>query len=308
MEHPSLPFFNRGPSPLAKVTFFALISIALMIADGHFHYLGTLRQGVAGVINPLQYAANAPVRLFNRVSGFFVTQAKLQDENLDLEQKQVALSGELLQLRAIQQENIQLRKLLGAQARLPQKTIMAEILYAGRDPFSRKVTVNRGTLHGVNGGEAVIDDMGVIGQVTQVNPINSEVTLITDQDQVVPVQDARNGLRAIVFGNGRDGTLNLPYIPINADVQKGDTLITSGIDGTYPQGLPVAVITSVERNPAYPFARITCIPSAGVEQHRQVLIVSVPTPPAQQGAAPAPTPKPTATPTRSSKHAATPHR
>lgn len=305
MDQASLPFFNRGPSPLARVTFFALISIALMIADGHFHYLGAMRQGVAAIINPLQYAANSPVRLFTRVTGFFVTQANLQDENLDLQQKQVALSGELLQLRAIQQENLQLRKLLGAQARLPQKSIMAEILYAGRDPFSRRVTVNRGALQGVQGGEAVIDDIGVIGQVTRVNPINSEVTLITDQDQVVPVQDARNGLRAVVFGNGQDGTLNLPFIPVNADIQKGDVLITSGIDGTYPQGLPVAVIASVERNPAYPFARITCIPSGGVEQHRQVLIVSVPTPPTPVLPAAATTPE---NHSRSSTHAATPHR
>ena len=254
-----------------------------MVVDGHYQYLNTLRSALAIVINPLQHAVNAPVRLSTQVGDFFVAQGRLKGENADLKEQQLLLAGRMLQFQAVQAENAQLRNLLQARARHAQRTTLAEILYSGRDPFARKIIVDRGSLHGVQPGQVAADHVGVIGQVTRVSPAVSEVTLITDKDQAVPVQNVRNGLRAVVFGNGELGTLDLPFMPFSADLQPGDQLVTSGIDGTYPPGLPVAVVSRVERNAAYLFAKISCMPAAGADRQRQILIL---------GAAPSTPPRP----------------
>lgn len=244
-----------------------------MVADGHYHYLNTLRNVLAVVINPLQHAMNAPVRLSAKVGDFFVAQGRLKSENADLKEQQLMLTGKMLQFQDLQAENAQLRHLLEAKARYAQRTTLAEILYSGRDPFARKIIVDRGSLQGVQPGQVVADNIGVIGQVTRVSPAVSEVTLITDKDQAVPVQNVRNGLRAVVFGSGEPGALDMPFMSFSADLQPGDQLVTSGIDGIYPPGLPVAVVSKVERNAAYLFAKISCTPSAGPDRQRQILIL-----------------------------------
>ena len=277
------PFFKRGLSPPARLAIFSSLAFALMVMDGHYQYLDTLRGALSVIINPLQHGMNAPVQLASKIGGFFVVQGRLKGENADLKEKQLFLGGQLLQFQALQAENAQLRNLLDAKKRYSQKTVFAEILYSGRDPFSRKIIIDKGSLQDVKPGQVVADHIGVIGQVTRVFPVVSEVTLITDKDQAVPVQNVRNGLRAVVFGNGQDGTLDVPFMPVNADLQNGDQLVTSGIDGVYPPGLPVAVVSKIERNAAFPFAKISCQPSAGVDRQRQVLIlnaeVSAPIPP-----------------------------
>jgi rod shape-determining protein MreC len=273
------PFFKTGLPPLLRLAIFTLLSILLMALDGYFGYLNPLRQTLAVVINPLQHAVNAPVRLARNVGDFFVAQGKLRAENSDLKQAQLQMGGQMLQFQALQTENAYLRSLLKAQQRFPQRALMAEILYSERDPFSRKIIIDRGSLHEVKPGQAVTDSTGVVGQVTRVYQVVSEVTLITDKGHAVPVQNVRNGLRTVVEGNGQDGMLSIPFTPMSADIQPGDHFVTSGIDGIYPPGLPVAVVTKVERNAAYPFAKIACAPSAGVDKHRQVLVVSTAAPP-----------------------------
>jgi rod shape-determining protein MreC len=171
-------------------------------------------------------------------------------------------------------ENAHLRELLEMRQRAPETTIAAEVLYAGRDRFTRKVVVDKGQQEGMRAGQPVIDEIGVVGQVTRVYPWLAEITLITDKEQVVPVQNMRNGLRAVIAGTGADDQLELKFIPLNGDFQNGDRLVTSGVDGVYPPGLPVAEISNVERNAAYQFARITCKPLAGVASHSHVLIVN----------------------------------
>jgi rod shape-determining protein MreC len=269
------PFFKRGLPPVARLTIFSLLALILMVADGRYHYLGPLRQTLAVLINPLQHAVNSPVRLGAKVGEFFVTQSRMRADNSDLREAQLLQAGKTIQFQALQAENAYLRGLLAAQPRYSQTTQMAEMLYSGRDPFSRKIIIDRGSLAGVKPGQVVTDAVGVIGQVTRVYTVVSEVTLITDKDQAVPVQNVRNGLRAVVFGNGESGTLDVPFMPVSADLQNGDELVTSGIDGVYPPGLPVAVVSKIERNTAYPFAKISCVPSAGVDRHRQMLILGM---------------------------------
>lgn len=291
MDHQPPPFFKRGPSAAARLSFLAFLCVAMMIADARLNALYSVRTVLSAVLLPLQRIARSPVDLAARTGEFFVTQARLQRENSALRQWRLVDSAKLLRYQALQAENIHLRSLLAAKQHIQESAVLAEIVYAGHDPFNRKVTVDKGEQDHVKAGQAVLDDAGVVGQVTRTFAFSSEVTLLTDKDQAVPVQLMRNGLRAIVFGFGQDGTLELRYMSVHADIQTGDVLVTSGIDGTYPPGLPVAVVSKIERNSAYAFAKIVCTPSAGTDRNRQLLILTAPPPqgPAVKPAAATPT-------------------
>lgn len=274
MEHQPPPFFNRGPAPLVRLTFFVSLAILLMVLDARFRYAEGVRQVVAVAAYPIQRVAMAPLDLFHAVAGYFGSTAALQEENAALRTEKLSVAPELLRLEALKEENNQLRRLLDAQERLPSRSVFAEILYAGRDPFSRKVVIDKGSQSGIQAGQPVIDDVGVIGQVTRVFLLMSEVTLLSDKDQAIPLQVQRNGLRAVAYGGAEGGMLDLRFMAANADIRNGDTLVTSGIDGTYPPGLPVATVARIERDAAYAFAKISLAPTAGTDRYRQVLVLS----------------------------------
>jgi len=274
MEYSPPPFFKRGPSLLTRFTFFSVLSAVLLLSDARFNYLHLFRQAIATLVYPVQRLGTLPSDLAGRIGDFFVTQARLQRENDQLKHQELVNSAALQVLKSLESENRHLRELLALRERIPRDFIPARVLYGHRDPFTRRLVVDRGMQNGVRAGWAVVDENGVVGQVTRVFPWLSEVTLITDKEQAVPIQAARSGLRGVTFGIGYDGTLELRFMPVNADIQNGDLLVTSGIDGTYPAGVPVAVVTNVERNAAYAFARITCTPAAGVNSANHVLIVA----------------------------------
>ena len=273
MEHQPPPFFRTGLSPLARLFIFTTLALGLIVADARMKYLDTARQIASVVIYPLQRIAGAPASIFHRASEFFVSSSSLRTENARLAQEALTNAAQVQQLASLTMENEQLRKLVEARQRLTARTTFAEILYAARDPFSRKIVIDQGSQQGVRAGQPVIDGRGVIGQVTRIYPWLAEVTLITDKGHLVPVLNPRNGLRAVLAGTGNDGALELKFVPLNADFENNDQLVTSGIDGVYPPGLPVAQVVNVERNAAYLFARIICKPLAGVNSHKQVLVV-----------------------------------
>ncbi|MBI2295098.1 MAG: rod shape-determining protein MreC [Betaproteobacteria bacterium] len=276
MEYSPPPFFKTGPTPLVRLLIFSALSLTLLVADARFNYLTPLRQIAAAIIYPLQRTASAPASIARRIGDFFVTHSSLRADNARLAEENFSNAARLQQLKGLQAENAQLRALVAARERLNVKVLAAEVLYAARDPFTRKIIVDKGLQDEIKAGRAVVDDRGIVGQVTRVYPWLSEVTLITDKGQLVPVQNLRNGLRAVLAGTGNDGVLELRFVPLNADFRNGDELVTSGIDGVYPPGLPVAQVSNVERNAAQLFARITCTPLAGVASHTRVLIVSEP--------------------------------
>ncbi len=269
-------FFVRGPSPFARLAFFSVLSLILLATDGRWHYLVGMRQSLQTLFYPLQLLANAPTQIYRDTSEYFSTHERLLNENQQLKQRDLKQAIALQKLNLLAVENAHLRVLLAAQSALKESSVAAEILHVGRDPFTRKVLINRGQNHKILPGMAVVDAAGVIGQVTRVYPLSSEVTLITDTSLAMPVQIERNGLRAIAFGHGRDSTVDLPYLPANVDIQRGDRLVTSGIDGVYPAGLAVATVKQISSRPESPFAQIVCAPIGGVENHRQVLVVSRP--------------------------------
>ena len=274
MEHSPPPFFKRGPTPLVRLLLCSLLSVALLISDARYRYLDGVRQAVSIVVYPLQRLAGAPRVMLDAIGGFFVTQASLRAENSKLTTQSLQDAVALRKYAALTAENAHLRDLLAARQRYGETTVFAEVLYSARDPFTRKVVIDKGQQQGIKAGQPVIDEIGVVGQVTRVYPWLAEITLITDKEQAVPVQNLRNGLRAVIGGTANNGQLELKFIPLNADFQNGDQLVTSGIDGVYPPGLPVAEVSNVERNAAFLFARITCKPSAGVASHGQVLVLN----------------------------------
>ena len=274
MEHIPPPFFVRGPAPLVRLAFCASLSLTLLVLDARFRYAEGLRSVLALAAYPLQQAARVPVAVAEGVAGYFTSQAQLREENEALRARLLAAAQCAQRYAAAAAEVSHLRRLIGAAERIERKSMPAEILYSGRDPFSRKVILDRGTQHGVRAGSPVVDEIGVIGQLTRAHAFVSEVTLLIDKDQAVPVQVVRNGLRAIAFGGGASGMLELRYMAANADIENGDQLVTSGIDGTYPPGLPVASVARVERDASYTFARVLAQPSAGVERGRYALVLS----------------------------------
>lgn len=270
----TLRFFNRGPSAVARLVFFTVLSLLLLFVDARYKYLESTRQVIAVIIYPFQRLTALPGEIWSSVGSYFSLQRHLIVDNEQLHQQHDSDAAQLQQLQAIQAENAQLRALLEVKQSAAYTMQLAQIVYIERDIFKRKLLVDKGNQANVQPGQAVVDNSGVVGQVTRVYPWLSEVTLATDKDNAVPIQIVRNGLRAVVFGSGNISELELRYQPVSADIEVGDELVTSGMDGTYPPALPVAKVIKVERDPAYPFAHIVCAPLAGVDRHRTLLIVS----------------------------------
>lgn len=273
MEYSPPPLFKQGASARVKVMFFSLIALGLLGADAHFHKLTAIRQVIGTALYPFQMAGMVPRDIAYQVNGYFSSLTSLENENRQMKLAQATNAQRLQQAEHLEAENTQLRKLLGTSERIPVKTVLAELLYDARDAFTRKVVLDRGSQHGVALGQPVIDDIGVVGQVTRVFLFSAEVTLLTDRDQAIPVQVVRSGLRSVAYGSGQSGLLDMRFMAPNADIQIGDLLVTSGIDGVYPPGLSVAKVSRIENKTGDAFAHILCQPSAGVDRNRQLLVL-----------------------------------
>ncbi len=266
-------FFHRGPTPLTRLAFFGLVSVVLLFADTRYRYLETLRQVAAVVLYPLQQAAQIPGAALAQVGAHFAAQRALVDENAQLKRKLVEQGAAAQGFASERQENERLRALLDLKGGAAAGATMVEVLYSGRDPFTQKLFFGKGEEGVVKPGAAVIDAEGVVGQVTRVYPHMAEVTLITDKDHAVPVKVERSGVRSVLFGAGTGNLPQLRFMAPNADIEIGDTLVTSGIDGTYPPGLAVARVASLERDTGQVFARITARPLAGVDRGRYLMVL-----------------------------------
>lgn len=273
MDHAPPPFFKRGPAPLALLTFYIAVSVAIFVVDLRFQSLELLRQSIALVVDPVQRVAQTPGSLVDYAGQYLQGMRSLQLENDELKHAKLTTAPDLQRLAQLEVENTRLRKLLEVKEREKANGQVTQIMYTARDPFSRKVIVDKGQQAGIAAGLPAIDEAGVVGQVTRVFPFSAEITLITDKDQVVPVQVVRTGQRSVVFGLG-NGQLELRYMPANADIQVGDLLVTSGLDDIYLPGFPVAKVVNIERDSAYSFARIFCVPIAGVENFGEVMILA----------------------------------
>ncbi len=275
MQAAAPQIFRRGASLHARMALVSVLSVVLLVADARFRMLEQVRSALSVVVHPFREAAGFPGALLGQVRDFFVLQSSLRRDNERLRGEALVNAERLQRLDAMEAEMAHLKRLIDARPAPERTTTIAQLLYESRDLFSRKVVIDKGSSHGVSRGQAVIDHEGVLGQITRVLPLAAEVSLITDKNQSVPVSNVRTGQRSVTFGTGRDGMVELRFIPVNADIQVGDLLVTSGIDGVYPPGLPVARVTGIERDAVSTFARIFCAPVAGVSSHTRVALLSV---------------------------------
>ncbi len=269
--HPSPPVFSRGPSRHTRLMLLVLVCLMMLVADLRFRYLEVVRQGLTVVMHPVQLVASAPVDFVRNAAVYFATLVEVQMENAELRRNQLQAAQRLLRFEALERENAELRRVLGMAESLKVRSVAADILYDAPDPFARKVIIDRGAGSGVEAGMAVLDADGMIGQVTRVYPVQAEVTLLSDKNQSVPVQVERSALRGVLFGNGK-GPLELRFILADADVRVGDRLVTSGLDGIFLPGLPIATVTSVSPD-SDGFMDILAEPAGRVDRAIQVLVL-----------------------------------
>ncbi|MFM2074096.1 MAG: rod shape-determining protein MreC [Pseudomonadota bacterium] len=270
------PFFRQGFSAVSKLAVFSALSVFLMVADVRLKITEPLRSTLATVMYPLQSLVIQPLHAV-QVVGQYVTALHASQTALQAAQQQLlAQSAQANQVASLLHENARLRTLLEVRARAGLEALAADVLYDAADPFSRKVVISRGQLHGVQAGMAVIDAAGVLGQVTRVYPMVSEVHLLTDRDQAIPVLNLRTGARYLAYGRSGSGqsSMELRFTPNSADLKVGDALVTSGVDGVYPPGLAVGQVRMVDQRSNSAFANIVVDPVANTQGALQVLVLT----------------------------------
>ena len=244
-----------------------------MVADHRQHHLAIIRDGVASLAYPIQWAVQAPVQAWATMRESFATKTRVEAENVKLAADNLVLRLRLLRFESLEEENRRLRALRESSARVVQRSLVAEIVRVDLDPFRQRVLINKGTRADVFRGQAAIDANGIYGQVTRVGPYSAEIILISDPEHAIPVQVNRTGTRSIALGTGRSGLLSLPYLPQNTDVIVGDLLVSSGLGGVYPPGYPVGKVTAVARDSGQPLLHVEAEPLAGLDRDPEVLLV-----------------------------------
>lgn len=267
------PFFKQGPSAFTRLLFFSSLAVFLMVADTRFNVVQPLRSALATVLHPAQQALLAPVNWWGE-AGHYLTGLDEARHAQDQAERVLASQAErVMRVSQLEAENASLRQLLELRPRVNVSTLSAEVLYDAPDPYTRKVVIDRGSRHGAVLGAPVIDQTGVLGQITRLYLLTAEVTLVTDRDAAVPVINARTQQRGVAYGTSQAKGMELRFMASNADVQPGDALRTSGLDGVYPAGLPVAEVVKVDRRADSGFARIWLRPVSKPDSPRHVLVL-----------------------------------
>lgn len=274
LERSAPPIFRQGLSATSKMLLLGLLAVLLMAADHRLQMSKPIRSGVALVLSPLQWLSLQPVNAVNALTRYFGNLEDAQDAALSFQTRTIAQAQRLQQVEQLSQENAHLRQLLDLRVQVAGPSKAVQVLYDTSDPYTQRVVVDRGLMAGIAQGSAVIDTAGVVGQVTRVYPLVSEVTLLTDRAQSIPVMNARTGSRYVANGDPQTlgGSLDLKFVPAGADMQKGDLLTTSGIDGVYPAGLHVGRIARIDRRVDSSFARVHAEPMA-TERGRHLLVL-----------------------------------
>ncbi len=297
LDRTAPPLFNQGPSALSRLVFCSALALLLMVADARFDMVSPVRKAVGAVLYPLQWLALKPVQGVVAAGRYFEDLQGAQRGEAEARRAMVLQAERASQADALAADNARLRALLELRQNTTVPGRAAEVLYDAADPYTRKIVIDQGLTQGIRPGSPVIDEQGVLGQVTLVQPFGSEVTLVVDRNLSIPVQNARTGVRSVAFGDASAGGagMELRFTSANADVQEGDLLVTSGVDGVYPAGLPVARVERIEKRADTPFARIHCVPMARVGAVRYVMVL------APVGTAAAPASEPAALEAASSK-------
>jgi len=255
----------------------ASLSILLLVIDHRDNHLETFRKAIGATVYPLRVVVDAPVSGWRWISSASETRNQLELENSRLNAERLLTYARLQRFAALESENSRLRAMLEATERVRTRVRVAEIMSVSANPFRHVLVINKGSRDGVYNGQAMIDANGVVGQVIQAGLVSSQGILISDPDHALPVEVNRNGLRTIAVGTGEFDRLDLPFLPNNADIQKGDLLVTSGLGGAFPAGYPVATVETVLRIPQKPFASVSAKPATALNQARELMLIWIET-------------------------------
>jgi len=266
--------FSGQAALTARLMLYSLLAIVLMAMDHRGRYVPNVRSVLENAVEPVYHVVEWPVRALRNLSGQFQTRRSLRHENESLRQELLAQQADLQRLDTLTEENRRLRALFEGAEMLRFEYRFAELVRVDLDPFSHKVLIDRGSVDGVVPGQAVIDGNGVMGQIEDVHLHFSQVRLISDPNHALPVQINRTGLRSVAYGSGETGALNLPNVPLEADVREGDLVVTSGLGDRFPGGYPVARVIQVLREDGETFARVLAEPLAALDRGREVLLIS----------------------------------
>lgn len=264
--------FARRLGPTTRLVIWITIGAACIVLDSRYRALEGLRAGFSVLLQPAREFLRTPVDVAGELGGFFTRHRLLQKERDVLLAERAGLAVKLNTANDAMRENAELRRLLGLQSRPGQKTVHAALLYKGHSWFAHRITLDQGGGAGLRTGLPVVDEGGLVGQVTRVYPAASDVTLVSSPEQLTPVFVERTGQRGLAAGSGRS-ELELRYMPSQTDIRVGDRLLTSGIDRVYPAGIPVARVTRVSRSQSSPYLRVECAPLAGIDHSRAVLVL-----------------------------------
>ena len=263
----------RIPALGIRVLILLFVSIILMVVDHRQNHLAAVRQAIGAAVYPIQIVVDAPFRLWEWIRESTAERNTLQLELGRLHAERLLTNARLQRLSALEAENARLRDLLEARSQVRNKVRVAEIMAVDANPYRHNIVIDIGAREGAYDGQAIVDVVGVVGQIIETGLSNSQAILISDPSHSLPVEVNRNGLRTIANGTGDFGRLDLPFITNNADIRPGDLLVTSGLGGAFPSGYPVAVIETVNRIPQNPFADVTATPTASLDQVREVMLI-----------------------------------
>jgi rod shape-determining protein MreC len=269
----SRPIIGRGPPLGAGLFFLGVLSVVVMVLDHRSGYLDVARLWMGAAANPLYVVVDAPFKAWDWLTDSFSDRNRLRTENARLSEDLRGARVKLLQFESLYEENRRLRAIREASEGIAARTLIAEIVHVDVDPFRHRVRINKGVDDGVFMGQPLLDAFGIVGQVAQVDKYTSLAILISDAEHAIPVQINRNGIRSIAVGTGDLSRLNLPFMTVESDVKVGDLLVSSGLDGVFPAGYPVASVSKVERDPADTFALVEARPLAQLDRDREVLLL-----------------------------------
>ncbi|GBF31140.1 cell shape-determining protein MreC [bacterium MnTg04] len=264
---------GRGPALGTRLFLLLACSILLMVLDSREDYLQYIHSKLNIVVYPIQAAVDLPFALADWASTSLASRRQLLAENRDLRRQQLRSDASVQKMIAIEAENARLRALMDTAALMTDRTMVTEIMAIDLNPYRRLLTINKGSSAGAYRGQALVDAFGIVGQISDLGPLSSQVLLISDPEHAVPVEINRNGLRTIAVGTGDAQILNLPFLPNNADIRLGDLLVTSGLGGVFPAGYPVAEVNQIEVNPSQPFAHVEAAPAAELDKVRELLLI-----------------------------------
>jgi rod shape-determining protein MreC len=275
-HHGTTPrLFRQGLPAEARLAVLVVLALALLFGDSQWKVLEPMRRAVSVMLYPFQRVVLFPRDLVQQVTEWYDAANLVRSENEALQRQRIELAQVATHAAQLAAENAQLRRLLGVTDNLSQQAVVVEVLYEPPNAFNQRLVFNKGSRQGVKPGMPVIDEGGVVGQIVRVTPMTSEAALVTDGQVSIPVEILRNGLRLIAFGGNAPGKIEVRYLAANADIKEGDTIVTSGVGGLFPSGLPVAKVQSVERDTASGFARAVAEPLAHPERYRHFLVLQV---------------------------------